>query len=114
MISPPFAERANAATARSISPASRMLTGLTSTPSDRGHEHDPHRAAHLLQRPYYCACRGHNDVRRKPNQLGGKVAKAVAIADAPAIVDPHIAPDGPTQLLQLLQERRIADLTFRI
>ena len=33
-IRPPFGERAKAATARSISPASRMLTGLTSTPSD--------------------------------------------------------------------------------
>ena len=33
-IRPPFGERAKAATARSISPASRTLTGLTSTPSD--------------------------------------------------------------------------------
>ncbi len=33
-IRPPFGERAKAATARSISPASRMLTGLTSTLSD--------------------------------------------------------------------------------
>src|SRR6516225_4931575 len=35
-IRPPFGERAKAATARSISPASRMLTGLTSTLSDGG------------------------------------------------------------------------------
>ena len=34
MIRPPFGERAKAATARSISPASRTLTGLTSTLSD--------------------------------------------------------------------------------
>ena len=33
-IRPPFEERANAATARSISAASRTLIGLTSTPSD--------------------------------------------------------------------------------
>ena len=33
-IRPPFGERANAATARSISLASRMLIGLTSIPSD--------------------------------------------------------------------------------
>ena len=33
-IRPPFGARAKAATARSISPASRMLTGLTSTLSD--------------------------------------------------------------------------------
>jgi len=33
-IRPPLAERANAVTARSISPASRMSTGLTYTPTD--------------------------------------------------------------------------------
>ena len=33
-IRPPFGERAKAATARSISPASRTLTGFTSTLSD--------------------------------------------------------------------------------
>src|SRR5262249_31989188 len=33
-IKPPFAERAKAATARSISPASRTLIAFTSTPSD--------------------------------------------------------------------------------
>ena len=33
-IRPPFAERANAVTARSISPASRTSTGLNSTPND--------------------------------------------------------------------------------
>src|SRR4051812_23683489 len=34
MIRPPFEERAKAATARSISPVSRMLTGLTSILSE--------------------------------------------------------------------------------
>src|SRR2546423_9494982 len=34
VIRPPFGERAKAATARSISPASRMLIGFTSTLSD--------------------------------------------------------------------------------
>ena len=36
MIGPPFGARANAAMARSISSASRVLTGITSTLSDGG------------------------------------------------------------------------------
>ena len=32
----------------------------------------------------------------------------------PPVVDPHVAADGPAQFLQPLQERREADLKFRI
>ena len=39
---------------------------------------------------------------------------SVGIARGPADVDPHVAADGPAQLLQPLQERRDAGLTFRI
>jgi hypothetical protein len=39
---------------------------------------------------------------------------ASALAVAPPDVDLHIAPDGPTQLLQRLQERPDAGLKFRI
>ena len=37
-----------------------------------------------------------------------------ALPRGPASVDPHVAADGPAQLLQPLQERREAGLTFRI
>ena len=38
---------------------------------------------------------------------------SVGIAVRPAGVDPHVAADGPAQLLQPLQERRDAGLIFR-
>src|SRR5262249_20273477 len=41
-------------------------------------------------------------------------AIAVSVARAPAIVDLHVAANGPAQLLQPLQERRIAGLVFRV
>ena len=39
---------------------------------------------------------------------------SVGIARGPAGVDPHVAADGPAQLLQPLKERREAGLNFRI
>src|SRR5262245_7075143 len=38
----------------------------------------------------------------------------MGIARAPAVIDPHIAAVGPAQLLQPLQKRRDAGLSFRI
>ena len=42
------------------------------------------------------------------------ILKATGIARCPAIVDPHVAPVGPAQLLQSLLESRDAALAFRI
>ena len=41
-------------------------------------------------------------------------AKAIEIAGAPAVFHPHVAADGPAQLLQALQKRRVAALRIRV
>ena len=51
---------------------------------------------------------------RERDQLGCIFANAVGIARGPAVVDPHVAAVGPAQLLQPLQKRRDAGLSFRI
>ena len=178
------AERANAAMARSISPASRTLTGLTSTLSDGAtawiarelalprsrpasrrtatrvtpgaiclsnsnhfppmtvfeqketggiaarprqavdeagadriddeREHDRHRAGRLQQRPDCRSARGQDDVWRERDQFCRVFANFGGIGCGPADVDAHVAPDGPAQLRQRLQERADAGLKFRI
>src|SRR5262249_184197 len=41
-------------------------------------------------------------------------AKAVRIAQTPAIIDAYVAPVGPAQLLQFLRDGRYANLARRI
>src|SRR5262249_34809320 len=41
-------------------------------------------------------------------------ALGIKIAGAPAVVDPDIAPDSPTQFLQALQKRRVTALRIRV
>src|SRR5262245_25903624 len=41
-------------------------------------------------------------------------AKAIEIAGAVAVFDPHIAADDPAQFPEALQKRRVASLVFRI
>ena len=176
--------RAKAATARSISPASRTLIGLTSTPSDGAtawiaphwpmpaaiggitkHRRARHARRDLLEQlqPFTAeavlelvkpvvlppgrarlstkpaptgsgtfantigtvrvACSngasgagasGQDDVRRERDQFRRISRDRVGIAAAPAIFDPHVAADGPAQLLQPLQERSDAGLRFGI
>ena len=57
---------------------------------------------------------GQDDVRRERGQFRGVSANSVALASGPADVDPHVAADRPAKLLQPLQERFDAGLTFWI
>ena len=77
-------------------------------------EHDGYGAGGLLQCLNAWGGRGQNDVRRERQKLLGISAKTTGIARCPAIVDPHVAPVGPAQLLQSLLESRNAALAFRI
>src|SRR5262249_8535591 len=57
---------------------------------------------------------GQDDVWRERKELRRVFANAVGIARTPASVDPHVAGDSPARLLQPLQERGDAGLSFRI
>src|ERR1700738_3343185 len=71
---------------------------------DGSNEHDRHAATCLLQYPDNRPGRGHNHIRRERDQFCRVFAKAIEITRAPAIVDPHVAADGPTVFLQPLCE----------
>ena len=92
----------------------RLSTKPAPTGSGTLHEHDRHGAGRLLQRPHGRPASGQDDVRRERDQFRRVSANAVGIARGPAVVDPHVAAVGPAQLLQPLQERREADVCFRI
>ena len=77
-------------------------------------EHDRHGAGRLQQRPHGRAAMGQDDVRRERGQFRRVSANFGGIGRGPADVDPHVAADGPAQLLQPLMERREAGLKFRI
>src|SRR5205807_1125705 len=72
---------------------------------DRRHEHDWYGAACLLKRAHDRPSRSQDDIRRERDQLRSVSAKAIEIAGAPAVFDPYVAADGPTQLGQPLRER---------
>ena len=55
-----------------------------------------------------------DDIRRERDQFRRVSAKRSGIAATPAVVDPHVAANGPAQFLQPLHERREAGLCFRI
>jgi hypothetical protein len=57
-------------------------------------------------------CQDH--VGREREQLGCGLAGALDVARGPANVDLHVSAGGPAQRLQLLHERRVAGLCFRI
>src|SRR5262249_34009343 len=78
------------------------------------HEDDRDRAGRLEHGPYGRSAVGHHDIWRERHQVGCLSAIEFGIAKAPAIVDPYIAADCPTQLLQRLQECRIARLTLLV
>jgi hypothetical protein len=73
---------------------------------DRVHEHNRDGATRLLQRAHNRPTRSQDDIRRERDQFRCVAAKAIEIACAPAVFDPHVAADGPTQLRQPLRERR--------
>ena len=79
-----------------------------------GREANGARAGRPLQCLNAWGGRGQNDVRRERQKLLGISLKTTGVARCPAVVDPHVAAVGPAQLLQPLQERRDAGLSFRI
>src|SRR5215467_11881807 len=54
------------------------------------------------------------DVWRKHGHFSRAFAQVVGIGSGPARINAHVAAVGPAQLLQPLQERANAGLTFRI
>src|SRR5262249_52880606 len=58
--------------------------------------------------------RGHDHVRDRTDQFRRSGLFAGRIANAPAIVDAHVAAVGPAQPLQRVEERCNAHLTFAI
>jgi hypothetical protein len=57
---------------------------------------------------------GQDGVGGERDQLRRVFSNVVSVARGPADVDPHVAADGPTVLLQPLQKRSDAVLAFRI
>jgi hypothetical protein len=57
---------------------------------------------------------GEHDVGSQRDQFRSVFPKALGVSSTPASVDPHVAADFPTQLLQSLQESRITRLPQRI
>jgi hypothetical protein len=77
-------------------------------------KYDRHRARRLQQRSHGRGAMRQDDVRRHRGQFCRVFANDVGIASAPAIIDPQVAADDPSQLPQLLQERPDAELCFRV
>src|SRR5262249_26263995 len=78
------------------------------------HEHDGHGAGRLQQWPDGCAATSHDNVWQERDKFRYIFANAVDITCRPPSVDPHIATVGPSKLVQLLQERRVAGLTVGV
>ena len=57
---------------------------------------------------------GQDNVGRERGQFRRVSANVGGIGCGPAGIDPHVTADGPTQVLQRLQERPDASLKFRI
>ena len=64
--------------------------------------------ANSTKRAHDRPSRSQDDIRRERDQLRSVSAKAIEIAGAPAVFDPHVAADNPAQLGQPLRERRDA------
>ena len=64
--------------------------------------------ANSTKRAHDRPSRSQDDIRRERDQLRSVSAKAIEIAGAPAVFDPHVAAEGPAQLGQPLRERRDA------
>ena len=89
-----------------IAARSRETVDVTIADRVQGLCHDDrHRATGLLQCLRGRTNPGQDDLRAERNQLRRVFAQARGIAHAPAIIDPHIAPDGPAQFLEALHER---------
>jgi hypothetical protein len=98
-----------------IAAGSRETVDVTITDRVQALCHDDrHRATGLLQCLGGRTNPGQDDLRAERNQLRRVFAQARGIAHAPAIIDPHIAPDGPAQFLEALHERGEAGLRLRL
>jgi hypothetical protein len=80
--------------------------------SDR--EHDRHSARLLHDRTHGRDAMGQDYVGCERGQLRCVSANLGDVGRGPARVNPHVAADGPTQLLQSLQERSDTGLKFQI
>ena len=77
---------------------------------DDGREHDRHGAGRLQQRPHGRGGMGQDDVGRERGQFRRVSTSAVGIIRVPAIIDPNVEADDPTQFAKPLQEYRVAGL----
>jgi hypothetical protein len=68
------------------------------------YEHDRHGPGCLQQYPGIHTCVDEDHVWHEGHQLSRRSLRAFGIACVPPVVDPHIAVDGPAQLLEVLQE----------
>jgi hypothetical protein len=80
---------------------------------DDGHEDNRHRLRRLLQGADGRARRGKQDIRLERDQFR-RISRTLHIARGPAVVDAHIAANGPSQLLQALRKRRDTHPPVRI
>src|SRR5262249_30060585 len=77
-------------------------------------EHHRHSVHRLLQCYYGRGAASQDDIGRECDQFRRIYATAVGIESTPTVVDPHVATDGPAQLLQTLRECGDAGRCFRI
>jgi hypothetical protein len=77
-------------------------------------EHNRHAAGRLQQRPDAGTASGQDDIGRERHQFRRVPPNALGIARGPAGLERHVAADNPARLLQSLQERAEAGLSFRI
>src|SRR4029453_8519156 len=78
------------------------------------HEYDRQITRAIEQRSNGRKAAGKDDVRCEPYQFRGVATNAIGIASRPASVNPKVAANGPSQCLQSLQERSVADRRLRI
>jgi hypothetical protein len=69
------------------------------------HEHNWHGTGRLLQRQHGRAADGQDNVRPGRDQFRCVPASTVRIGPSPASVDPHVAADGPPELLEPVATR---------
>src|SRR5258708_33829784 len=77
-------------------------------------EHDRHGARRSPQYPGSRTAWTEDDVRRQPNQFGCLFSSIILVSPGPTVVDLEVLPNRPAQLLQPLQERRVALLPLRV
>jgi hypothetical protein len=77
-------------------------------------EHDRDRAGQPLKLGQGRTAQGHDHIRCRTDHFGSRGLYPFRIARVLAILDPDVAALGPAQLLENIEERRDARLTFSI